>query len=235
MLQLTSTIAGSIPANALKVLVVLMLERVPCNKGYLETVTDMSDKTLAKALDQLMLRGMVTHNGGHVYQIASGVQQLPLMARELEEPQEEAVDKPVDNSVDNVFDITPDDPQAEKSRKYSDFSLNESKNESMNQINDEDDSFIDGAVVENSGAENERPTAAALKALGFYGRGITEMLAIPGLTMREVRYHVEDAPGLGAALARIKKRQSVPENWGRDGPNERKKYSGGPYADFIVH
>jgi biotin operon repressor len=80
------------------------------------------------------------------------------------------------------------------------------------------------------------PSVDALKKLGFYGRGITDLMAIEGLTMREVLYHVKTAPSLGAALARIRKRQKAPpDGHERDGPGDRRKYIEGEFADFIEH
>jgi hypothetical protein len=204
-MQLTATIAGSIPANALKVLVVLMLERVPCNKGYLETVTDMSDKTLAKALDQLMLRGMITHNGGHVYQIAARVEQLPLTAFEdpglksgasEERPEDVIEGEAVDNSVD-------------KSRNISDFSTHACKQESdSTQIHKQDPACMPGSR-KNSDSELDE----ALIAAGFREPGLSRLRRQAGLTAREVRYHVSTADSLGLALYRIEHHWRVPKDF----------------------
>lgn len=216
MLQLTSTLVGSMPANALKVLVVLMLERVACTKGYLMTVTDMSDKTMAKAIDQLLLRGLATHNGGHLYQIASGVEQLPLMADALPEPEPE-----------NVIDLVP----VEKSRNISDFSDNACMYESNSQeFNDESPTYM-------VGRKNSELDAALLDA-GFFGDGLERLRKQAGLTARVVRYHVANAPSLGAALARIERGWKVPASWEPDGleaGSERKKRygGGGRYAGIV--
>lgn len=209
MIQLTSVMVGHMPGNALKVLMVLMLERGPRSKKFLMAAADMSDKTLSKALDQLAMMGMITHNGGHIYQIANGVQQLPLMAGELPEPQEEAVDKPVDKSVDNVFDI----PAGEvKSRNISDFSSHACMHDSESLTPDlkpEIPACIHGENSENFRTDLE----AALIKVGFRDPGLSRLRIQAGLTARIVRYHVREAPSLGAALTRIEKNWHVPDSF----------------------
>lgn len=239
MMELTSTLVGAMPANALKVFVVLMLERLPVTKGYLATVTDMSDKTLAKALDQLELRGMVSHIGGHTYQIAAGVRQLPLMAFEdpgmnsgaREEGEGEiidarAVDKSVDKSVDNLGD---EGAEEEKSRNISDFSAHACMHESINPESIKQDP----ACMPESRKISE--LEQALTEAGFRDPGLSRLRRQAGLTARVVRYHVQTAENLGLALYRIEHKFRVPETWERDGPDERNKYIGGEYADFIQH
>lgn len=221
-MELTSTLVGAMPANALKVFVVLMLERLPVTKGYLATVTDMSDKTLAKALDQLELRGMVSRIGGHTYQIAAGVRQLPLSVEMIEG---EAVDNPVDKSVDN-FDE--EGPAEEKSRNISDFSAHACMQESINPESIKQDPACMPESRKNSELEQ------ALTEAGFRDPGLSRLRRQAGLTARVVRYHVHTADNLGLALYRIEHKFRVPENWERDGPDERSKYAGGEFAAFVV-
>jgi DNA-binding transcriptional regulator YhcF (GntR family) len=222
MMELTSTLVGAMPANALKVFVVLMLERLPVTKGYLATVTDMSDKTLAKALDQLELRGMVSRIGGHTYQIAAGVRQLPLSVEMIDA---QAVDKPVDNSVDNLGD---EGAEEEKSRNISDFSAHACKQESINPESIKQDP----ACMPES--RNFSELEQALTEAGFRDPGLSRLRKQAGLTARVVRYHVQTADNLGLALYRIEHKFRVPENWERDGPDERNKYAGGEFAAFVV-
>ncbi len=109
--------------------------------------------------------------------------------------------------------------------------IHESMNQSdSNQV--KDDSLIDDAASSDlSGA-----TAADLQALGFYGRGLADLLAIPGLTLAEARYQVEHSPSLGAALSRLKRRQPLPEKAkARDAPSDRRRYIEGEFSEFIEH
>lgn len=234
MIQLTAAMVGMLGGPALQVLMVLAIEREWRSLGFVMDMANLSEKTVHQAARKLSTLGYITErtmDREKVYRIAGAAYQLPLGPAELEPP----VDKTVDNSVESPA-IRAEEPTS--SVKFTEDVLNESMNESMESIN-ESHSFIDGAGTVNfteDAEDEERPTAAALKDLGFYEPGIGQMLAIPGLTMREVRYHVETADSLGYALARIKRRQAVPENWGRDGPEQRKNYYlSGKFAEFIKH
>jgi biotin operon repressor len=129
---------------------------------------------------------------------------------------------PVSSDGPVLPDPAPDHPE---------LAVNELRNESMNDIE------IDDSLIHSGSSGNSGPASVdALKKLGFYGRGITDLMAIEGLTMREVLYHVKTAPSLGAALARIRKRQKAPpDGHERDGPGDRRKYIEGEFADFIEH
>jgi biotin operon repressor len=226
MMQLTARMVRGYKGAAASILLLLIIEQRAVSQGEMRRNTGYGDEAINDAVWMLREDGLLVECGRYTWALLTDMRQLPIGAV----PSGNPVDNSVDNFVDNspVEDLGPD---------QSELALNESMNESMTQINDEDDSFIDegSSGISGPAADADRPTAKALSDLGFYGRGITDMLAIPGLTMRQVRYHAEHAPNLGAALARIKKRQSVPENWGRDGPNERRKYTGGMYADIVVH
>lgn len=220
-MQLTAAMVGMLGGPALQVLVVLSIEREPRALSFLCDMTNLSDKTCSQAVRKLKTLGMIVETGRYLYQVAGEIKQLPLMAPELPAESESAQDP-----------IALDDDEQDLGRKFSDLALNESINESMT-LPDEDDSLIDGDA---SSEIPEKPTTALLQGLGFYGRGIADLLHIPGLEMAEVRWQVEHAPNLGCALARIKKRQA----WGdgrreRDGPGEGKQYVGGKFAAFIQH
>jgi hypothetical protein len=227
-MQLTGVMVRAFKGAAASIILLFLAEQRALSQAEMRRYTAYADEAISDALGLLRESGLVVETGRYTWALLEGgMRQLPLGA--VDKPFEEGrpVDKPVDNYVDNFqgAELGPDDPE---------LALNESMNQSMNPIN-EDDSLIDASSGNSGAAADEVPTAAALKALGFYGRGITDMLAITGLTMREVRFHAEDAPNLGAALARIKRRQPAPANWGRDGPNERRKYIDGAYADIIKH
>ena len=221
MMQLTAAMIGMLGGPALQVLMVLAIENGQRSLSFLQDMTNLSDKTLHQATRKLVTMGFIheqTINREKVFRIAN-IEQLPLGAV-LPEPTEETTEEPEDETSFGNF---PKDV------------LNESMNESDS--NDIDDSFIDSCDGRKNSESPETVTAAELRGFGFYGRGIGEILKIQGLTLREIRYHVQNAPSLGAALARIKKRQPVPGGWESDRTalEDRRKYVEGAFSEFIEH
>ena len=229
-MQLTAAMVGMLGGPALQVLTILAIEGGPRALSFIMDMANLSDKTASQAVRKLKTLGMITENARYVYQIAGNVAQLPLMAQELPAEAESEIEQAEEEPEGNPMGFSPE-IRSENFRPALNESMNES--ESINQ----DDSFIDscGDSSEKFRAASD-VTAAELREIGFYGRGLKDLLAIRGLTRREVQYHVNTAPSLGAALTRIRKRQPVPADFERDvGGNDRNRYISGEFAAWIVH
>lgn len=226
MMQLTAAMVGMLGGPALQVLMVLAIEQEWRSIGFLQDMANLSEKTVHQATRKLVTLGYITErtmSREKSYRITGDIYQLPLATVELEAG-------PVDSAVDNSAE------ESSSSVNFTEDALNESMNQSDSI--DIDDSLIDsyGDRSGKTGAEGE-VTAAELRGFGFYGRGLQDLLAIRGLTLREVRYHVKNCPTLGGALWRLKKRQGVPASFEADvgQGGEENPYLGGKYADFVVH
>jgi DNA-binding Lrp family transcriptional regulator len=200
MMQLTAAMIGMLGGPALQVLMVLAIEKEPRSLGFLVDMTNLSEKTVSQAVRKLNTLGMITESRRYVYQIAGQAVQLPLAAEELPAETAQAVEE--------------EEPEEspELGRKIYDLALNESMNESDPLINRESliDSLIDSDAEEV--VNSDLATRADLASLGFYGRGLEELLKL-GVLLDDAFYHVQHAPSLGAALARLKRRQPVPADW----------------------
>ena len=244
MMQLTAAMVGMLGGPGLQVLVVLTIEREWRSLGFLQDMTNLSEKTVHQAVRKLRTLGYISEQtqerekyyrlNGTAVQLPFGTQQeTPIgITQTVEDVADEFVDEfvsPLQGSQgsDDVF------------RKFCGSALNESMNQSNIDIN-QDDSLIDDddrKIYGDDGEDLDEPeavTEAALLGFGFYGRGVRDLLEIRGLTLAEVKYQVENAPGLGAALARLKKRQPLPRQE-RTGGSERAQYVSGKFAEFIKH
>lgn len=175
------------------------------------------DEAINEAVWMLREDGLITESGRYTWALLGRAQQLPLGAVDAGEELED------ENRSDAVL-LAPDNPE---------LALNESMNESESIY--QDDSLIDSSVSSGKTGAEADVTAAILRDFGFYGRGIGEILAIQGMTLREVRYHVENAPSLGAALARLKKRQAVPAGWEADVGGDGRRYVEGMFSEWVEH
>lgn len=218
MIQLTARMVRSYKGAAVSILLLFLAEQGrSLSQAEMRRGTGYADEAINDAVWMLREDGLLTSAGRYLWALTGG-RMLPLGAEEItaEDQEEEA---PAEDYED--LGLGPDDPEL-------DLKLNESMNQSMESIH-ENDSLIH-ARSGNSGAA----TREGLRGLGFYGRGLEELLAIQGLTMREVRWQKANSPNLGCALARLKKRQAWGTTGGeRDGP--KRDYSGGgEFAEFVV-
>lgn len=227
MMQLTARMVRAYKGAAISILMLFLSEGGRAlSQGEMRRGTGYQDEAISDALQMLREDGLVAEAGRYTWALLDGMRQLPLGDPTLPSPRggvervEEAVEV-------EARELGPDDPE---------LALNESMNQSDSI--DIDDSLIDsyGDRSGKTGAEGE-VTAAELRGFGFYGRGLQDLLAIRGLTLREVRYHVKNCPTLGGALWRLKKRQGVPASFEADvgQGGEENPYLGGKYADFVVH
>jgi len=222
MIELTARMIRSYKGAAASILLLFLAEQRPLTQGEMRRGTGYGDEAINDAVWMLREDGLLVETTRYTWTLPEGLRQLPIMAPEL--PAELST-----GAVDNSVELAPDDPE---------LALNESMNESIKD-SDIDDSFIHSSASP-SGAPRARSgnsgaaTREKLAELGFYGRGLADMLKIPGLTMDEVFYHVEHAPNLGAALARIRARQPVSRTRIRDDP-PGSEYISGEFGEFIEH
>jgi biotin operon repressor len=220
MYQLTARMIRAYKGAAASILMLFIAEGGRAlTQAEMRRGTGYHDEAIHDALGMLREDGLVVEQARYTWALPGGLRQLPL-GRLAEPHPHPAV--PLQAAEQNQ---APDQPE---------LVIHESRKES-NSTDREDDSLIhasQGLPV------SEAVTAEDLCQFGFYGLGIDQMLALPGLTLREVRYHVQNAPSLGAALARIRKRQAVPaafEAQVDDEEQDGRKYVEGKYADFICH
>jgi len=93
--MLTASMVSALRGAPITILVLLMIERKPLAMEYIRRHTRYSQNTISDSMALLADYGMVIQTARYVYQIADGVQQLPLMATELvsgeDEPEPENV------------------------------------------------------------------------------------------------------------------------------------------------
>lgn len=225
MMQLTARMVRAYKGAAISILMLFLSEGGRAlSQGEMRRGTGYQDEAISDALQMLREDGLVAESGRYQWSLLDGMRQLPLGASE-EFPAPPIPLPVVEGSRE--LELGPDDPE---------LALNESMNQSDSI--DIDDSLIDsyGDRSGKTGAEGS-VTAAELRGFGFYGRGLQDLLAIRGLTLREVRYHVQNCPSLGGALWRLKKRQGVPASFEPDVGHQvgENPYLGGKYADFVMH
>ena len=222
MMQLTARQVRAYKGAAISILMLLMVERRPLTQGEMRRGTAYGDEAINDAVWMLREDGLIVETGRYTWALlGDDARQLPIGATDAIE---EKTGDQACLSYEEISELGPDDPE---------LALKELKKETKKETDIDLSLFLNGAGPEIP----ELPTENSLLDMGFYGKGIEQILAIPGLTMREVRYHVEKAgPGnLGFALARIRKSQAVPESWERAGPEERKKYIVGEFSEFVRH
>jgi len=233
MIQLTARMVRAYKGAAISILMLFLSEGGRAlSQGEMRRGTGYQDEAISDALQMLREDGLVVESGRYQWSLLDGMRQLPLGDPTLPSPRGGEPSTGHRGGVERDAEVEarelgPDDPE---------LALNESMNQSDSI--DIDDSLIDSYDDRSgkTGADGE-VTAAELRGFGFYGRGLQDLLAIRGLTLREVRYHVKNCSSLGGALWRLKKRQGVPASFEADVGHQggENPYLGGKYADFVVH
>lgn len=176
----------------LSVLVALMLDRQPHGVSWLSGVTGYSDKPVMAALEFLLEMGFVTRNGRYAWQLADGVQQLPIMREELPAPVQEPEPEPVENRRGNI--PRPDALDSSSSNLNTlDIKPLESRDDPENLRVPDVLSELDAAGI----GEPKRSRLAVLKHV----------------TPRLVRYHRATCVNTGQAIYRIEHNWRVPDDW----------------------
>jgi hypothetical protein len=88
MIHLTATMIRTLKGCPISVVIALMVNRAPATAQWLERTTGYSDKVVLSALQFLQENQFITRNGRYTWQLADGVEQLPLGAALLEEPEQ---------------------------------------------------------------------------------------------------------------------------------------------------
>ena len=111
--MLTASMVSALRGAPITVLVLLMIERKPLAMEYIRRHTRYSQNTISYSMALLADYGMVIQTARYVYQIADGVQQLLLMAMELDSGE---VQPESENVIDGEFrsqNLRPEDaPQS---------------------------------------------------------------------------------------------------------------------------
>lgn len=213
MIQLTARMVRSYKGAAVSILLLFIAEQGRAlSQAEMRRGTGYADEAINDAVWMLREDGLLAEAGRYTWALTGG-KQLPIGA---EDPAEEI---PADEG--GVLELGPDDPELA-------LKLNESMNQSMQSINEND------SLIHDRSGKTGAVTREELRGLGFYGRGLEDLLRIQELTMREARWQAANSPNLGCALARLKKRQAWGTTGGeRDGP--KRDYSGGgEFAEFVV-
>lgn len=182
----------------LSVLVALMLDRQPHTATWLEGVTGYSDKPVMAALEFLVEMSFVTHNSRYSWQLASGVQQLPFMSNQIEEPDSES--EPKDSELFRVGEIP-------SRHDVVNINTESSKNTSSNNNGDS----------EKFRVEENRSTLAKI---GVSEPKRSKLASLPAVNPRMIRYHAHCAAAArsarnptGLAISLIERGSQPPEDW----------------------
>jgi len=223
VIQLSAVMVRSMKGAAASILLLFMAEQRALSQGEMRRYTAYGDEAINDALLLLRDQGLVVQTGRYSWALlADGTRQLPIGA------EDSPVESPVDNSVDKIEEsaeyenLAPVEPELDSHACMQDSLTPES-------IDD------DPACMGRSDLTGAEELAAELARAGFREPGLSRMRKQPGLTARIVRYHVEKTGGqLGLAMYRIEHRFRVPDDFERGSPDDRRKYAGGKYADFVV-
>jgi hypothetical protein len=99
MIQLTTTMVEVLSGLPITIVVMLMIERQPLTQAYLRRHLRCSDHTIQDAIDLLNDYHLLNQTGRYTWQLADGVQQLPLGMDLLPDPE---ITPPADQVVDVV-------------------------------------------------------------------------------------------------------------------------------------
>ena len=219
-MQFTAESLRTLKGAPLSILMAMMLARQPVSAQYLESVTGYTDKPTQAGLRVLSEFGYITRNGRYNWQLASNIEQLPLMNPELEENYPQDVDRgagiiptPKHEDEPGTRKFSPGQPS-----KVSDFGKGHGIipcPESLvvsSRLNQKE--LIRCQPTTRDNPEKIRDEKLAL--LDQYGildpkRG--KLASNPYVSPRSIAYHCENAPNTGMAIYRIEHGWKVPASY----------------------
>ncbi len=205
-MQLTAAMLRTLKGSPLSVLMALALTRQPVGSEWLQTATGYSDKSIQTGLNVLVEFGLVTRNGRYAWQIAAGVEQLPLMAPELDEPQPQA-NQPTEEPAGD--DETPEDP----GRESENFRVGEFPTPAPLASSSFNQSLESGDNLPPDSRAGESENFRVLDELGIREPARSRLARLAHVTPRLIRYHCATAENFGQAIYRIEHDWGVPDGW----------------------
>lgn len=212
-MMLTASLVRALKGAPVTVLLLMMIERRPLTLGYIRRHTGYTDKVVHDAVLLLQDYGMVLQTGRYTYQIAAGVQQLPLMSILPEPPESqdqtgEQIDDP------ETIDVTAEDPPASTPLVQSDEKLGRNNSDlnplassGFNQNLESGDPLLDSRAARS---EKIRANLAALDDHDIREPARTRLARFEHVTPRLIDYHCRTAQSPGQAIYRIEHNWRVP-------------------------
>lgn len=208
-MMLTAAIVRALRGAPITVLMLMMIERQPLTLGYIRRHTGYTDKVIHDAVMLLQDYGMAVQTGRYTWQIAAGVQQLPLgealpAPEEIETPSqidEPAADQDVIETAANDLTIL--------GRNNSD--LNPLASSGFNQILESGNLLLPDSRAASS--EFFRANLRALDEHNIREPARSRLARLAHVTPGTVRYHCGTAKNSGQAIYRIEHNWPAPADW----------------------
>lgn len=169
--MLTASMVSALRGAPITILVLLMIERKPLAMEYIRRHTRYSQNTISDSMALLADYGMVIQTARYVYQIADGVQQLPLMAMELDSSEEPEMENVIDGEFRSQNLRAEDTPQSNLS-EVSEIRSQKMRPNSTNKPPDDSRSQKFRAR-----SQNLRPATLASSSLNLESRNLEKDLA----------------------------------------------------------
>lgn len=237
---LTASMVSALRGAPITILVLMMIEHKPLAMEYVRRHTRYSQNTISDSMALLADYGLVIQTARYTYQIADGVQQLPLMAMELDSGEDEPEPENVIDAKFRSQNLRAEDaPQSNLS--------DESEIRSQKMRPNSTNKPPDGARSQKFRArsQNLRPTTLASSSLNLESRNLEKDLArgqqiqknlecLDHYGVREpartrlahlehvneplIDYHCRQSPNVSLAIYRIEHNWSMDESKKLDSP-----------------
>jgi len=257
--MLTASMVSALRGAPITILVLLMIERKPLAMEYIRRHTRYSQNTISDSMALLADYGMVIQTARYTYQIADGVQQLPLMAIELDDGEEEPE---CENVIDAEFrsqnlramDVANDPINGEReirSQKMRPNSTKTPQNGARSQKFRARSQNLRPATLASSTtnlnleskdlellastpiSKNQQEVLDCLDRYGIWEPTRTNLSKLDHVTPALVDYHCRTAPNIRMAIYRIQ------HNWemkAEDAPKEKSWLErNSQYMEFLNH
>jgi len=212
MIQLTRAMVRALAGAPMTVLVLLMIEKAPCAQAYIRRHTGFtSDHTIQDAVELLNDYGLIHETGRYTWQIADGVQQLPLgfealpeaeSAQEITPAVGEVIDVEATDYDDNPLEKEPAEIRSQKMLPNSMSSL-ESRSTSQ------EEKRLGPESSQESGADDQKTrieqNLAECDAQGIKEPARTKISEKPHVTPEYIRYIFSISDNLRHAVGRMLK------------------------------
>jgi hypothetical protein len=218
----TIDLVRDLKPNSAKILLLLILSAQPQNAKYLEDFSQLSDKTVAKALRDLEHRRLVTRNGRYSWQLSTYATQLPLMAQTRLEPPagaDEACDpSPIALTGAPAGPVAGDDPESNASEEKGEsenfrLGISDSSSSSRSLIKDSKNPVKDLPLASRPDPEILRVLLAAMDEWGIREPARSDIARMPGMTLARIDYHCGTRDNSGHVIPRGQAIYRIKNNW----------------------
>jgi hypothetical protein len=218
----TIDLVRDLKPNSAKILLLLILSAQPQNAKYLEDFSQLSDKTVAKALRDLEHRGLITRNSRYAWQLSTYASQIPLMAQTRLEPpagETEACDpSPIALTGTPSGPVAGDDPESNASEEKGEsenlrLGISDSPSSSRSLIKDSRNPSKDLPLASEPDTENLRLLLAALDQWGIREPARSTIARMPGMTLARIDYHCGTRDNSGHGIPRGQAIYRIKNNW----------------------